>query len=457
VFSVRGAYKGLPLKGGGRGGPVLGLRDETKPYTLETDFIIGSTGVRAEGSITSLLKFSAVDMRLALRGESLAQLYPLLGIAFPETRAYTTNGHIVRNANTWRYEKFSGRFGASDIAGSLQVETGGERPAMKAELVSGVLDIEDLGPMIGARPGSVAQASKGIAGSHVLPDMPFDTARWGSVDAEVTLKAASMRRAKGLPIENLVAHLSLRDSVLKLDPLDFGVAGGRLDAAVLLDGRANPIQARAQVRARKILLSKLLPAVELGTTSLGQVNGEFNLAGTGNSVGKMLASSNGKVGLVVADGQISKLMLEKAGLHLWEILQLTVSGDKLVRLRCGVADFDVKSGVMQVGALVVDTDVTTILGTGTIDLARETLDLTLNPRTKKTSITALRSPIYVRGTLADPDVHVDMGRVAARGLGAIALAMVNPLLMLIPLIDAGPGKDSDCAKLVRDARATPRP
>ena len=68
---------------------------------------------------------------------------------------------------------------------------------------------------------------------------------------------------------------------------------------------------------------------------------------------------------------------------------------------------------------------------------------------------ALRSPIYVRGSFAKPDVEVDKGRVAARALGAIALGIVNPVLALIPLIDAGPGKDSDCGQLVRDARALP--
>ena len=69
---------------------------------------------------------------------------------------------------------------------------------------------------------------------------------------------------------------------------------------------------------------------------------------------------------------------------------------------------------------------------------------------------ALRSPIYVRGSFAKPVVTVDKVRVAARALGAVALATVNPLLTLIPLIDPGPGQDSDCRQLVRDARALPR-
>ena len=466
TFTAQGQYKGLPLKARGNGGPVLGLRDESTPYPLKAELTVGHTGVKAEGTVTSLLKFSAMDMRLSLRGESLAQIYPLLGIAVPETRAYATAGHIVRSGQTWRYEKFSGRIGDSDIAGTVEVETGGKRPALKADLVSRLLDLADLGPLIGARPGSVQAAKQTApplsqiaastpAQARVLPDVPFKTDRWDSVDAEVTLKAETIRRAKELPLEGLVTHLSLRDSVLRLDPLTVGVAGGRLDAVISLDGRKDPIQAHGRVRARKLLIAKLFPTVELSKTGIGEVNGELDLAGKGNSVGRMLASSNGKVGLVVAGGEISKLMMEKAGLHLWEILELKVTGDKLVKLRCGVADFDVREGMMRADALIFDTEVTTIAGTGSIDLGQEKLDLTLNQKTKYTSPLALRSPIHVGGSFARPEVGVDKGRVAGRALGAIALGIVNPLLALIPLIDAGPGKDSDCAQLVRDARALP--
>jgi uncharacterized protein involved in outer membrane biogenesis len=447
-FSAQGKYLGLALKARGSGGPVLAMRDENSPYPIKLDATAGSTRVRADGTITSLLKFTAMDMRLALAGASLEDLYPLLGIVFPATRAYETAGHLLHSGNSWRYEKFAGHIGDSDIAGALQVETGGKRPALKAELASKLLDFSDLGPMIGAKAVSVQ--------GRVLPDMPFKTDRWDSVDAEVGLKAATIRRAKELPLENLVVHLSLRDSVLTLDPLDFGVAGGHLDAVISLDGRKDPIQAHARLRARKILVARLFPTVELSKSSIGQVNGELDLKGKGGSVGRMLASSEGKVGLAVAGGEISRLMMEKMGLHLWEILQLTMTGDKLVKLHCAVADFDVKAGTMRTEALIVDTEVTTIVGAGSVDLGQEKLDLTLNPRTKNTSIVALRSPIYVRGSFAKPEVTVDKGRVAMRALGAAALAVVNPLLLLVPLIDAGPGKDSDCGKLVRDARATPR-
>ena len=456
IFTAQGGYKGLPFKAQGTGGPVLALRDDSTPYPLKLDASAGATRLQVKGTVTSLLKWTAADLRLNLRGDNLAQLSTLLGVAVPATPAYATEGHLLHNGNTWRYEKFSGRVGASDIAGSLLLATGGQRPVVSGELVSQVLDLSDLGPTIGSRPGSVKKAIASASGSaRLLPDVAFKVNNWDSLDAQINLRAKQIRRARQLPLQNLVTQLSLKDAVLTLDPLTLGFAGGQLKATVTLDGRQPTIQARAKARVNKVRIAELFPSVVLNKATIGEIHGDFDLKGTGNSVARMLGSAHGHVGLVVDGGEVSQLMMEQAGLHLWEILALNVTGDKKVKLRCAVADFTAKNGIFNVDALVFDTAVTTLTGAGRIDLAQETLDLTLTQKTKDTSPLAFRSPIHLRGPLARPQIGVDKGQVAARALGAVALGLVNPLLALLPLIDAGPGKDSDCAQLVRNATTVP--
>lgn len=106
VFTAEGRYQGLTLRARGNGGPVIAMRDESTPYPLKVEASIGRTTLKADGAITSLLRFAALDMRLALSGDSLEQLFPLIGIAFPETPAYTTSGHLGHAETTWRYENF---------------------------------------------------------------------------------------------------------------------------------------------------------------------------------------------------------------------------------------------------------------------------------------------------------------------------------------------------------------
>ena len=455
---ARGQYRGQDFTARGRGGPVLALRDGTTPYPLQVDARFGKTRVQLEGTVTAIATLTALDAQLRLQGNSLADLFPLLGMALPATRAYTTEGRLQRAGSRWTYAGFSGTVGASDIAGTLHVDTGTARPVLQAELASRVLDIADLGPVIGVRSGSLQAARRAAPAAaaparRVLPDLPFKTARWDSVNADVALRVAAIRGVGALDLRGLVVRLRLQDEVLTLDPLDLGIAGGTLKGVITLDGSQTPLQAHARGQARGLRLAQLLPTVDLQKTSIGQIHGQFDVRGRGPSVGQMLATADGKLGVVVAGGEVSRLMMEKAGLHVWEMLQLQLGGDERIRLRCAVADFTVRGGNMHADALVFDTAVTTLRGRGDINLATETLALRFDQDTKATSPLALRSPIYVRGSFARPDVGVDKAQMAARALGAVVLGLINPLLALLPLVDAGPGADSDCAELVRAARA----
>jgi AsmA protein len=453
VFSAKGRLQGQPLQATGSGGAVLAWRDERTPYPLQVQATLGKTHLQAEGTVTSLFQLSAMDLQLALGGDSLAALFPLIGVALPPTPAYSTSGRFERRGTLWRYENFSGRIGQSDIAGHLQLDTAGPRNKLSGALVSRQLSLADLGPAVGSRKaapegGVAAQPKVG----RMLPDMPFDTARWAGLDADVTLRAQTLLRDKALALDQLQFHLLLNDGLLTLDPLTFGLAGGQLQGVITLDSRKPPLQGHARVKLRGLMLGRLLPTVDASKNSVGLLNGDIELSGQGPSVGQMLAGANGRFSLVAQNGRISRLLMEQTGLHLIEILQLTLAGDQTVPLRCAVADFSVAAGVMQARALVLDTAVNTLTGSGQVNLATETLDLTIVPRTKVSSVVALRGPVYVKGSFNQPQVSLDTSRIVTRGAGALALGLLNPLLALIPLFEAGPGVDSPCQQLVSEVK-----
>jgi AsmA protein len=178
------------------------------------------------------------------------------------------------------------------------------------------------------------------------------------------------------------------------------------------------------------------------------MSGAIELSGTGNSVARMLGSSSGKVGHFVESGRVSELLMDFAATDLWGIAKTSLKGDEPVKIRCIVGDFGVKDGLMSTNALVFDTAVVNITGSGKINLKDERLDLTLHPDPKGGSLAALRAPLHLRGSFSKPDLAVDKKTVAAKGLGAAVMALINPLLAVVPLIDAGPGKNSNCGKLI---------
>jgi len=449
-FSAKGAFNGSALSATGQGGGVLSLRDEHEPYALTVDATLGRTAAHADGTVTGLTTFSAADLDVSLQGPSLDALYPIIGVALPTTPAYGTRGHLEHRGKDWRYRDFSAHVGASDVAGNLEIDLAGSRPKLKADVDAKLLDISDLGPLVGAsRGGDAAARGRKRDPSHVLPDVPFDSQKWNTTDADVVLRAKTLRKAKELPLEHFEVHLSLIGGKLVLDPLQFGVAGGKLSARVGLDGTKKPILADVSMSVRGLQLDRLLPTVKMSKANVGRIDGLVELKGQGDSVAGMLASSNGKTSLIVDGGEISHMMMELVEIDLWRMLKLKLQGDAPVPLRCAVADLAVKQGVASINTLVLDTEDTTVTGSGSVDLAHERIDLTLLPM--PASPVSLRSPIYVRGPLGKPSVGPDKTSIALRGAGALALGALNPLLAIAPLVQSGPGVDSPCGQLIREA------
>jgi len=452
AFTAEGKYKGLPLKTEGHAGHVLGLRDKSTPFPLKGDLRIGATSAKLEGTITGLIGLKGMDLKFQhLSGKSMEELYWIIGIAFPDTRPYKLSGRLLRDGKHWRFEIVSGKVGESDLAGTLQVETGDykgqKRPFMQGDLTSKVLNFEDLGPLVGTN-----QPRK----SGVLPDAPFDSKRWQSVDTDVRIRAGTIRRPEQLPLENLSTRIQMRDKVLTLNPLDFGIAGGKLTGTVRLDGTKKPIRGDVKMRVQKLQLAKLFPTIEQAQGSIGDLSGIIELVGSGDSVGKLLGSANGKIGVFMDGGQVSEYLMELMALDLWKIARVKLRGDKQIDIRCAIADFGVKDGVMVANALVFDTAVVNIGGGGTINLKSEEMDLKLKPQPKDRSIASLRSPLLVRGTFGEPDVGPDMGKLAARVAGSIAMGIINPLLAVLPLMQDGSGKDSNCVELIAQATSSSR-
>jgi uncharacterized protein involved in outer membrane biogenesis len=262
-----------------------------------------------------------------------------------------------------------------------------------------------------------------------------------------------------LPINKLSTHLVLQDGVLSLTPLNFDIAGGTLSSEIKLDGsgKINPNAIRAELKAtaRHLKLQQLFPQFKVAQASMGEINGDAKLSATGNSVAGMLGASNGEIKTLINQGTISKLLLEEMGLNIGNVVLARIFGDKQVKLNCMATDFVVTKGLMQTRSFIVDTEEAILDVSGNINLADERLDLTLRPESKGLRVFSLRAPLYLRGSFSKPDVSVDKGVLAMRAGGALALAALAPAAALLPLINAGPGENSECAKLLAEARVKP--
>lgn len=448
-----GRWKRNPFTLQGRAESPLELAHTEEPYRINLHAVAGATRAHARGTLLDPLRMRGFDLRLALSGQNLDDLYPLIGIAMPPTPPYRFEGRLTHADDTWRYDGFTGKVGNSDLRGYAHVSTGRDRPFFKADLKSNRLDIDDLAGFIGAgekgeggeatNPELQALAEKQAASDRVLPDTPYELDKLRAMDADVRLRAARIN-APPLPIDDMDAHLLLDNGLLRLEPLNFGVADGDIRSNIRMDARQTVIRTRADVAMRGLNLSKLMPDGALARESVGRIGGKMTVDARGNSIARMLGSADGDIAIGMGQGQISKLLMKLAGLNLAGAIRTKLAGDKPIPIRCAFGDFAVKDGLMTTRSMAFDTTDTIVLGSGTVNLRDETLDLTMRPRPKGRSLLSLRVPLYVDGTFKNPNVRPDYARIGLRGGAALALATIAPPAALLATTELGGGKDADC-------------
>lgn len=456
AWHAEGRYQAQAIEGQGKIGGLLALQDASLPFPLEADVRAGSTRIRLAGTLTDPLNLGALDLQLRLSGTSLGNLYPLTGVTLPDSPPYSTDGRLraqlqVEEGATYRYQDFNGHIGDSDIHGDLTYVAGEPRPSLSGHVISRQLLFSDLAPLIGAD----SNAEKEARGSDtrqpadkVLPVEEFRTERWRTMDADVQVRGQRIVHNEELPITDLNARVLLEDGRLHLAPLKFGMAGGSLEADIALNGAASPLQGQASLSARGLKLKELVPGFEPMQTSLGELNGDADLSGRGNSVAALLGTADGSMQLAINDGTVSRSLMEIAGLNVGNYLITRLFGDDEAQINCAVADLEFRQGVMTTPIFVVDTENALIDVDGTVNFASEELDLDIDPESKGMRIFSLRSPLYVRGTFADPRPGVHAGPLALRGTGMLALGALTPAAGLLALIAPSGEQTSQCQALL---------
>jgi len=461
----KGLFRNMPTTVRARGGALLSLRSVDRPYPIKADATLGATKASVDGTLLDPLHLKGEELNFRLEGSDLSLLYPIVGVPIPPTPAYKLAGFLSHTGAVWTFKRFRGTVGQSDLAGDFAVDRGRQPQLITADLVSRKLDMKDLGGFIGAKRGG-KPSDKPPPSGKLLPSEPFSLERLRAADADVRFKGAKIITEK-LPFENMETHLIVKDGTLKLAPLNFGVAGGNLLSQIEMDGRKPRIVTRADITAKGLHLDQLFPPSRLSAANAGTLGGRAKLHGNGNSIAQMLGTANGDAALIMDGGSVSELMLRLANLDIANSIARLLGGDNQVPIRCMVSNFKAVDGDFKVEDLVLDTPKVNITGSGNVNFTDETLNLRLVAKSKGFSLASLRGPVDVTGTFKNPSVHPEMGNVIARGGIAVVLgAVTGGIGALIPLLEFGKDKDSNCAALIGKAKAdagvrasdlTPRP
>ena len=231
-----------------------------------------------------------------------------------------------------------------------------------------------------------------------------------------------------------------------------------VDGSARLDGRpANPVT-DVDLRLTDVELGNFLSAKGGQPKPLeGKLVARAKLHGVGNSVHKAASTADGQFTANIPGGHVRQAFAELLGVDASAgLLQLLRKDQGQADIRCAVADFRVKNGVMQAQRIAIDTTVVVVNGKGTINLGDESLGLQFDGKPTRFRLIRVLAPVTIGGHLNSPAFGVKPGgAIAQLGVAAAAGIVLSPLAAIVPFLDLGGKKNLDCSSVAAAAQAGP--
>jgi uncharacterized protein involved in outer membrane biogenesis len=449
------------------GGPLVNL-DPDHPYPFDLALDAGDIHVTSDGQVRKPFDLGKLTFSVSASGEDLANLFYLTQLALPNTPPFKLSAHIDRNEKFIKVTNIDGTVGQSDLQGNVDVDASRKRPSITGTLTSRQLRLKDLAASFGgktksegtlaratepAKPSKKGAEEKAPANAKLFPDARLQVERVRAMDGDVKFSAQSIQ-AGSVPFKQVAFHIKLDDGLLALTPVEFTLPQGKIEGTVNIDARGKKPLTKVDLRARNVQLDQIKGKAPDAKPPLGGVmQARAVLEGHGDSVHDVMADADGRVSIVVPHGQVNAAFAELTGINVARGIGLLLKGDdERAEIRCGIAQFKVKDGLMTADNVVFDTADVRITGRGDIKLGPEELDLEIKGQPKKLRLARLRTPIEINGHLRKPSIGIDTGKTMKQGAIAAALgAALTPLAAIVAFVDPGLAKDENCGALLTNS------
>ena len=157
----------------------------------------------------------------------------------------------------------------------------------------------------------------------------------------------------------------------------------------------------------------------------------------------------------MAGGDLSAVLVDLTGLQFGNALLSALGVPNKTQVQCFVGDLGLQRGVLEFKAMTLETGEGVTNVGGKVDLAKETMDLSLKTDAKHFSVGSLPTRINISGTFKAPKIRPG-AEVGARAGAVAGLAALFAPLAILPTIQFGTSEaeDARCGELLQQARAS---
>ena len=401
-----------------------------EPFAV--DLRMNSSGVVAtiKGGLKRPMEFRGVGASLTLTARDLGQLLNPRKEQARERVVLTGHGRIRDRKGRYVLDQLELSIGRSDLTGSISFGTVRNRGLVKAALGSKLMELDSI--------FQIADKKKRTPKARLIPGWTLPVEVLRSVDADIHFSGRRVVLG-GVEFDRLSVNLGLDSGRMQISPRG-KLYGGELDGRINLDASVGTPRLLMEIHGNKVRMGSLLNALkgkQVMAGSTGQLY--LKLEGAGPSPRAIAASMNGRFLTSMGPGRINNSDIKRVGadalMQLVRAFDPADKSDRVTNMRCGVIRFDVKKGIAETDrGIAAETERINVIGSGTINLGTEAIDLALRAQPRDgvgISVTSLGNVVRVGGTLAAPAQQMDAAGALKTGVSVGAAVATSGISLLV--------------------------
>jgi uncharacterized protein involved in outer membrane biogenesis len=414
------------------------------------------------GAIRDPMRRRGIDLRFSAQGKDVAKLKRMIKTFPPLRGPFEVSGRAIVSApQKYTFRDLKVSHDQLDFEGSVDIDVSRKTPNIKAILTSKKIDLRPFLPP--KKAGGAVQSKT----NRVFPrdPLPFHLLRKANGQFRLCAEKALLPR---VALKALDLDLVIEDGCLTARELKCRAGGGTICGFFDLLPQGKTAKMDMQMTLRHVDVGRMLRQLKARRVLEGDLDADLDLQGSGRSMAELMAGLNGKTCVAVGAGRIHKEYVRFLETDLGAGVSRLFSSDEentnYREFNCFVNGFHIQDGLAEVTALVLDTEHTSVIGEGRINLRTEQLDLSLKPFPKKgietglfgklnLSFGALAKPLKLEGTMAEPTCRLDPGQTAiifGKAVGGVAL--FGPLGIAVALASCSPEDRNPCLSAIEAAK-----
>ena len=447
----------------------LALASLESPLQANGDFMLEGEKVSFDGRLTSLqqlmqekpgrLAFNVASepLKLTYDGSVLVRefvdlsgaveattpsaraLVDWLGSALPPAEGFgpfSVKGRLRAAGKSLALNDATIGLDGATATGNVAIETGGERPVVKARLNISELDLNKYGsdttaPSKPAKKRAALQPPPAGAGGAALPqsiddllkpqtpqvrgyerragwsEEPINTALLSLVDADATLSIGRLL-VREIKIGKTDLQINLKRSVLTTNITDVALYDGKGRGVISVDASGGTPSVSTDVTIDNVSAQPLLRDAAAMNWLAGNGNLQMKLAGQGATEKAIVESLDGSAAFQFANGAI-------VGVNIPQLLRGGGTTDKTDFSELS-ASFAIKDGIAQNNDLKIVSPLLRVGGSGQVMLGARQIDYVAKPKIVGSlagqggpiNLAGIEVPVKIKGSWDQPSISPDL-------------------------------------------------